>query len=69
VFNEIISSSLQDNSDVLNKNNFLSEAQISSLMQQAQHISNLNVWMPTMAMIDKSFTERNALEQGMNIPH
>jgi hypothetical protein len=69
VFNEIISSSLQDNSDVLNKNNFLSEAQISSLMQQAQHISNLNAWMPTMAMIDKSFAERNALEQGMNIPH
>jgi hypothetical protein len=38
-------------------------------MQQAQQITNLNAWMPTMAMIDKSFAERNALEQGMSTPY
>lgn len=63
----VYNSAFLDNPDSIQEENYKSKDQIQDLLEQADEIVNQGSWSPKMAMIDKSFAERNALAEGANL--
>jgi hypothetical protein len=49
----------------VDRREFASEAQVEQFLDAAEDIIDKDGWNPSHGMIDKSWAERNALEEGI----